>query len=556
MRMLPLLLVLVATVLVFAPVAGHGYLSWDDDVFFTQNPNLHPPTPQSLRAVWTGPYAHLYAPVTYTAWWLLARGSGAPAPDGSWAVSPAVFHVASLLLHLIGVALAYCLLLALVEAPWAAAAGAVLFALHPLQVETVAWASELKDLLGGAFGLLAVLCYVRARRAGRLLPYVAATVAFVLAMLSKPNLVALPLVALTVDWLLLKTPPKRALLTVAPWLALALAQALFTRHVQPPSPVLTVPLWQRCFVAGDTLAFYLAKLAWPLRLAADYGRKPTLVVAHWWGYATWLAPAALLGAAVALRRRSRWALPGLLWFTLALLPVLGLLPFDFQQYSTPADHYAYLALFGPALALAGLALHLGVRPDRPLTRYAPLPVCLGLVLLIAQSGLQTLTWSNSEVFWRHTLEVNPRCALAHNNLGAQYMVAGKLHEAAAEFQAAVELTPDDADALVNLGLVLMRLGEVQPARDALQRGLWARPSDPKAHLLLGMIALQEHDYATALEHLQPAAAAGPPNPVTRTYLAQALAGVGRKDEARSLLRDVLQAAPGYQPAAEALRQLQ
>ena len=549
MRYLPLLLVLACTVLAFGQIAGHDFLSWDDDVFLYQNPNLNPPTGASLKAVWTGPYAHLYAPVTYTAWWALARTFGTPGPGGTWLVSPTVPHVASLLVHLLVVALAYLLLLELVRSPWAAGVGAMLFALHPLQVETVAWGSELKDLLGGLFGLLAVLLYVQARRRERIALHVLATSVFALAVLSKPNLVALPLVALVVDWLLLRTPPKRALAWVAPWLALGLAHALLTRAVQPPSPLLTLPLWQRVFVAGDALAFYLGKLAWPLRMAADYGRQPQVVAAHWWGHATWLAPAALLGVLVALRGKSRWALPGLLWFGLALSPVLGLLPFDFQQYSTVADHYAYLAMFGPALALAGLALHLK-------GFYARLPLLLLLVLLMAQSGLQTMNWQRNEVFWRHTLEVNPRSSLAYNNLGAVYLLSHKLPEAAAQFEAALQLQPADADALVNLAMVRLQMGQPQQARGTLERALQARPGDPKAHLMLGLIALQARDYPVAVAHLQAAAAAEPQNLMARLELANALAGWGRTAEARELLQAILQQAPGYAPAAEALQRLE
>lgn len=545
MRTLPLLLVLAITVLVFVQTAGHDFLSWDDDVFLTANPLLQPPTTASLQTIWTAPYAHLYAPVTYSAWWSLARAFGDSGPGGEWLVSPAVYHLASLLVHLVAVALAYLLLASLVRQPWAAAAGAAVFAFHPLQVESLAWASELKDLLGGMFGLLAIWLYLRARRDGFKAAFALASAAFLLAMLSKPNLVTLPLLALVLDWLLLKTPVKRALVSIVPWLALAVAHAALTRLVQPPAEYLTVPVWQRLFVAGDALAFYLGKLLWPMRLGADYGRMPQVVAANWWGYVTWLAPAALLGLAVGTRGRSRWALPALLWFMLALLPVLGLLPFDFQQYSTVADHYAYLAMFGPALVLAGLALHARGFIGR-------VPLVLLLVLLAAQSGLQTITWQNNEVFWRHTLEINPRSFLAHNNLGALYMMAGKLPEAATELEAARQLKPDDADTLVNLGMTRLQMGEVGPAKALLEAGLRVRPGDPKAHLLLGMIALQGKDFAAALNHLQAVSNAEPQNLLARTNLALALKGLGRTGEARAVLEDVLRQAPGYEPAEKAM----
>ncbi|MGE5530878.1 MAG: tetratricopeptide repeat protein, partial [Bacteroidota bacterium] len=500
MRHFPLLLVLIVTILVFGQVISHDYLSWDDDVFLYQNPHTQPPTAASLKAYWTAPYAHLYAPVTYSAWWLLARSFGAPGPGGVWIVQPGVYHTASLLAHLLAVTLAYLLLLLLVRSPWAAGVGALLFATHPLQVEAVAWASELKDLLSGLFGLLAVFLYVLSRRRGRVGLYIAATVAFVLAILSKPNLVALPLLVWVVDWLVERRPApgpspdgeqrrpppnpsleggeqRTAVLWLLPWLFIAGAHVLLTRHVQPPAPALLLPLWQRLFVAGDSLAFYLGKLFLPVRLTADYGRMPALVVQSWWGYVTWLVPAALLALAIIMRKRSRWALPGLLWFSLALLPVLGLLPFDFQQYSTVADHYAYLAMFGPALALAGLALHLR-------GFYGRLPLILLFVLLAAQSGLQTISWDNNQIFWQHTMTVNPKSFLAHNNLGAVYTTLGKLPQAAEQFELALQIEPDDADTLINLGMLLSRMGKNERAKELLEKGLQQRPGDPKAILTL------------------------------------------------------------------------
>lgn len=543
---LPLILVLFVTVLVFGQVVSHDFLSWDDDVFLYQNPHTQPPTFESLKAYWTAPYAHLYAPVTYTAWWMLARTFGTPGRGGEWVVPPAVYHTASLLAHLAVVTVAYLLLLLLVENPWAAGVGAFFFALHPLQVESVAWASELKDLLSGLFGLLAVLLYVRGRQQQRLALYLLATGAFVLAILSKPNVVALPLLAIVVDWLLLKTPSRRALAGIAPWLAIAAAHTLLTRLVQPPSPALVLPLWQRVFVAGDSLAFYLGKLALPLHLTADYGRMPAVVVGHWWRYATWLVPALLLALAIVARQRSRWALPGLLWFSLALLPVLGLMPFDFQQYSTVADHYAYLALFGPALALAGLSLHL--------KRFYPrLGVVLILVLLASQSALQTISWDNNLVFWQYTMQVNPQSFLAHNNLGATYQLRGQLRQAAEQFELALRLHPDDPDTTVNLGLLKAQLGDTARAKELLEKGLKLRPGDPKALQMLGIMGIHDKDYDGAISHLQTLLDLEPQNVSARYQLALALLGQGRKAEARSQLEEVLKEAPQFAPAAEALK---
>ncbi|MEI6503010.1 MAG: tetratricopeptide repeat protein, partial [Armatimonadota bacterium] len=566
MRYLPLILVLLVAILVFGQAVTHDFVSWDDDGFLYQNPHLNPPTTQSLKLIWTSTYdTELLVPVTYTAWLGLAAVFGHHGPGGVWVVPPGVYHAASLLVHLLTVTAAFFVLLALVGEPWAAAAGAALFALHPLQTEAVAWASELKDLLSGLFGLLTILLFVRFRQGPRRLRlYGLASLTFVLGLLSKPQLVALPLVALTVDWFLLRPqraklrpeapePPSRAAFWecarwVIPWLGLSLALALFTRHIQPPAPMLTLPLWQRLFITGDTLSFYLSKLFCPLKFTADYGRMPSVVAGHWWGYVTWLFPAALLAGAVALRRRQPWVLPGLLWFSLALLPALGLVPFDFQQYSTPADHYAYFAVCGAALVVAGLATRLRGFYPRVL-------VLLAFILLASQSGLQTMTWQNSLVFWQHAMEVNPRSFLAHNNLGAMYQLSGQPRKAAEQFELALKIRPDDPDSLANLGMVLAQTNRPAEARGYLEKALQVRPGDPKAQMMLGIIAVGEKDYDTAISRFQPLLDSDPNNVMVRYQLALAFLGQGRKAEAKAHLEEVLRLAPGMEPVQKALRSL-
>lgn len=541
----------VFTALVFSGVVGHDLLSWDDDVFLYQNPRLQPPSLANALSCWTSAYPKLYVPVTYNAWIGLAAAFGRPGPQGQWEVSPAVYHTANLMVHLLNVLFVFALLRLLVRHDWAAAAGALLFAIHPLQVEPVAWASELKDLLGGAFGLLALWLYLlRApdtplRRARAY--YGWAIVAFVLAMLSKPNTVTLPLLAMLLEWHLYRRPWRQMLLSLAPWLGLALVCAAVNRFVQPVFPELWIPAWGRPFVAGDSLAFYLGKLVWPLKLSPDYGRTPQYALAHWWVFVNWLAPAAALALAWWQRRRWPWLLVSLGFFYISLLPVLGLVAFDFQQYSTVADHYAYVALFGPALALA-MFLTRVLNP-----RWGAL-VGLVLLLLSFQSLLQTLTWENNLTFWNHTLEVNPRSFLAHNNLGAFYQLLGKPDAAIKHYEQGLALKPEDPDSLINLGLALYSTGQGDKALSYLQQGLWKRPGDPKAALLVGSILLEQKKPAEALPHFE-GLAADPRNFTARFGLARTLAALGRRDEAAAQLRSLLQDAPGYQPAAAELKRL-
>lgn len=555
---LPILLafgLLFLVALTMGAVLGHDYLSWDDDVFLYRNPNLSPPTWESLATVWTGPYARLYVPIPYTVWWAVARVAGAPGPNGTWLVQPQVYHAVSLGVHLLNVLLAFGLLRRLVRNNWAAAAGALIFGVHPLQVESVAWASELKDLLSGTFSLTALWLYLVSLPAdGTTAPrrwwlhYGLSTIAFAGALLCKPNTVALPVGAAVLALWLARAPWRRALGGLLLWLALAAVHVVLTRSVQSLDPSLDIPLWQRPFVAGDALAFYIGKAFWPVALSPDYGRAPGVVLASAWVWVIWLVPVAVLAAVWSLRRRWPWAMAGTGLFVAALLPALGLMPFDFQQYSTVADHYAYVAVFGLAIILAGILT---------VTRWRLGYALCGIVLalLAAQSNLQVLVWQNNFSFWTHTLHVNSRSWLAHNNLGAVYQMLGKPEQAIPHYQAGLRLKPEDADTLVNLGIALVSVGRGAEALAYLEKALSLRPGDLKAHFAVGALLVERRRYADALPHLEPLVYQEPENAPARFALAQALLGLGRREEALSHLRLLGEGVPPYPPAVDALREL-
>jgi hypothetical protein len=544
------------TALLYVGVRDHEYLSWDDDVFVQSNPHLQPPSWESVRTLWTAPYAHLYVPVPYTVWVGLAHAFGGAGPGGTWQVPPGSLHLASVACHALNVLLAFGLLRLLTRRDWGAAVGALLFAVHPMQVESVAWISELKDLLSGTFSLATLWLYLawcgESQPGGprrRWLLYGAATLAFALALLSKPNTVALPLVAGLLATVLLRRTPRRAATSLVPWVAVAVAYAVFTRHVQPVAAELNIPLWQRLFVAGDALAFYMAKVLLPLQLAADYGRTPQFVLQSPWVHVVWLVPAAVITAAVAARCRWPWVLAGVGAFCLALLPALGLTSFDFQQYSTVADHYAYVAMLGPALLVASFL-------SRP-RRFLAYGLCgIALMLLALQSSLQVLYWKDNLSFWQHTLEVNPRSWLAHNNLGATYQRAARPTEAIRHYQQGLKLKPDDADMLINLGLSLYTARRDQEALPYLERGLWLRPGDPRAHYLAGVILLQARRATEALPHFAAVLNGQPDEVNARLGLAKSLQALGRREEAVAQLRTIVDARPDFTAAGRELRALQ
>jgi hypothetical protein len=293
----------------------------------------------------------------------------------------APFHGASVGLHLLSALVVYSILRHLSGSDVASCIGALLFALHPIQVETVAWASGAKDLLGGLLALVSIqqyLCVIRAspRSGRRVFHYSVCAVALVAGMLAKPIAVVAPAIAIILDIAFLRRQPREVIRSAWPLLVLTIPCIIWSRAVQEVWPQTVTPLWSRPLIAGDALAFYLGKLVWPMPLSSFYARTPQAVLQSKLVYVSWIAPIAVLALA-ALSRERRWELLGTFCiFVAALLPVLGFMPFMYQLHSTVAEHYMYLPMFG--VAVAG-AVAVAARP----TRAVIVVCCIVLALLDA-----------------------------------------------------------------------------------------------------------------------------------------------------------------------------
>lgn len=506
-RLLAVLLVVV-TVAAFSPLLTAEFSLLDDPQTIGMNPALNPPTLAKLAHVWDPrhPYMDLYVPVTYTVWSavaLIARVDNVT--PGEYALNSWVYHGLNVALHAAAAVVAFALLRRLVRQPLAAAAGALLFAVHPVQVEAVGWTSGTKDVLWGLLGLVAIWQYLqfagatggRKAAAAALGPdalgkaddaplrpwahYAVATVAFVLAMLSKPTAIVIPFVAGLLDVVLLRRPLRRVLPALLPWLLLVVPVIIEGKIAQPAvnNPRQPhVPLAVRPLVAADALGYYLYKLALPARLGIQYDRNPDVVRAHGWHYVTWLAPAAVAAFAVWAWRRRRidWAPAAVGVFWLGVAPVLGFAPFDFQFFSTVADHYLYFAMLGPALAVAFVLsgrrtaaseAELGDGIARPAGRAAWAVAAVVLVALAARSHLQAYHWRDSFALFRHAVDVNPRSNLGWRNLGQAYASAGRTEDALRADRAAAAVDPwsrgNYAASLANSALTMLAQAEAARA---------------------------------------------------------------------------------------------
>lgn len=409
--------------LVFSPALTGQFLLWDDQHHIVRNPWL---IEGDWLHFWRFPYYGFFIPVSYTLWtWIY-----------SVLPQPQTFHVFNLLLHILN-----CLLVARVlpalfrELDRKSVFLAVLiFALHPLQTETVAWISGGRDLLAAFFALIA--CFLVFEKAGRWTLVFAASF-FFLSLLSKPQYLALPL---ALAWL-----SREHRRTFASWIVLSLAVAIGTSIIQNEfvaTRLEQVPFWMRPLIAFDALGFYARKLVWPWPLNADYGRTPTLVLREhaYLGSIVVLAGfAAAVTAAYGFKRDFKNA-RGLVFAALVLLPVLGLISFSGQEQSTVYDRYMYLPMIGAAAFLVRIT-------DSPVGR----PILnLAVVGWAVMSFNQGFVWQNDRTLSERMIELNPKSYSALNNLAATEIKAGAFAIAAEHLRAARNLKPKVAVAISNL----------------------------------------------------------------------------------------------------------
>lgn len=482
------LVLVVATVIVFAQVAGHGLLDWDDHQHLDANPHLDPLSWGGLAELWGGPYFGMYVPLTYSYYAGLAWVSAVPL--GTWtesSFSPAVFHVGSLALHVGCVLAVFALLYQLVRDPLTAGCGAALFAIHPVQVESIAWVSEARGLLSALLGVSALILLIRSLqdasegtqqaesppRPRRWLLLCAATTLFAGALLAKPSAVALPPIAVVLLWGWYGTITRPLLVTLGVWFVMAVGLTLITQSQQPTDNIRYVPtLVQRPIVVGHTLAFYTATVLWPDDLTPIYGQTPERVLGEAGAAGFYVVPLLAAGVLWFAWRRPGWRplAVALGIALLAVLPVSGVLPFNYQNISTVADRYLYMAMLGPAILVAWLIARR--ETWQPATRVVVFSSWGVLILLLATLAYrQSEHWHSNVTLWTHALEIDDENLIARGHLATALAAQGDSGAALRHFQIVLKhrSTPE---AVNNVAWTLATAGDAR-YRDGAQAVAYA-----------------------------------------------------------------------------------
>ena len=424
-----------------------------------------------------------------------------------WGMNPSGYHLTNAVLHAATSWLVYLVIVELLQLAkceeertpallFSAALGALLFAIHPLRVESVAWASERRDVLSGLFYVGSALLYLR----GRL--WVSVGV-FAAALLSKVMVASLPIVLLVLDVYPLRRKLDLSLLwSKIPYFGLAMAAGLFALARQRTGVTGTfedieVEPLLRLTLSLYGLAFYLWKSVFPFSLAPQYAYSSSpqafdapLIVGSVVAVAVTIA---------SLLLRKQWPALAAAWacYVITLLPVLSILRFDPQQYV--ADHHSYLATLAFAMLAAGGFSNLLER-----RRAALAAACAAVVTLVLceRTLAQTRVWENSVTLWTYTLNMSPLSSLAHNNLALVLADQGQTDKALEHLRKAVEIRPDYAHAHYNLGQVLMQQGELQEAEFHFRRAIEKEPRYAAAQTSLGNCLARQNREAEAEDHYQ------------------------------------------------------
>jgi len=432
--------------LVFGASLGGAFLEWDDDPNIARNPLYRS---GEIGQFWRHPYYGLYVPLTYTVWGVLGAGRFPP--------HPLPYHAANLLLHVLNAFQVFLLVREIhrrirpeEEAGRTAAAvfGAFVFLLHPAQAGAVAWISGMRDLLATALALASA----REHLAGGWRRAAAAPLLFIAAMLAKPSVVSLPLVLAGLD-LLLRERPWRVALRFAPWMAAALVPILVSSGAQrfgmgPPIPPLARP-----FVAVDAIGFYVKDVFAPASWCLDCGRTPARVMEERSYLGNGAVALASIAAIAMLRRRvGAGFAAGFGGALLAILPVLGLIPFAYQKASTVAGHYLYFPLAGIALAGGAVLLRFGhLRPVQAVSWTAV--AALGVL-----AAIRVPVWHDDEAFFTKMRRSNPESWQGAAGLGEIALQQGRAEDALVLFREAKDRAPLEGVALRDVMLALEKLG--------------------------------------------------------------------------------------------------
>ncbi len=526
------------------PVHENEFINnYDDNPYITENTHvLHGLNWKDIKWAFTTSYTALPHPLTWLSHQLDCSLYGTWAPG---------HHYTGLAIHIVNSLLLFLLIWRMTRRFWPSAILAAVFAVHPLHVESVAWAAERKDVLSGLFFLLTLHAYLRYAGKPKVSLYLAVFALFVLGLLCKPMLVTLPFVLLLLDYWPLgrlrfsKKSFGRLIAEKIPLIFVALTWGIITFAIQKQAGVVVAETQlgpvSRIANAAISYVFYLWKTIWPTDLAVFYPYPSSL---PWISFVfSTLLLIAISVFCVAKRKNSPYLIFGWLWYLGTLIPVIGLIQSGGQAH---ADRYTYLPQIGFCLAVIWQINDLSERwPHR---RYlVGTAAAVALLFLAGRTWTQCAIWHNSESLWSHALAVTTDNATAHNHLADAFIRRGRLDEAVSQAELAIKISgarsPDNLYGYSNLGIALSRQGKTKEAIKYFEKVEKDGPNRPALHYNMAGALSDNGQWDEAISELQKELVIQPEFAEAHNNLGIALSKKGHLDEAIAQFQKALQLNP-------------
>ena len=548
-----------ATFVAYEPVRHNDFTRYDDAKYITKNPNVSGGiTQQSVTWAFTKLYAANWHPLTWLSHMLDCQLFG---------LKPFWHHLISVLFHIANALLLFWILKNITGTMWTSAFVAAVFALHPLQVESVAWAAERKTVLSGLFWLLTMAAYIRYARQPRLGRYLVVLLVFGLGIMTKPAVVTLPLVLLLLDYWPLErigrpgppmagklryaTPGKqrvggasqkvsavRLIVEKIPLLALSVILSVMTLKAQQSGgAVITfekIPLDYRIANVFTSYIKYIGKMICPSRLAVFYSNphvnllEATVVVCA-------LLFVLISILSIYIGRRRRYVAVGWLWYVVTLVPMIGLVQVGTQAM---ADRYMYISMLG-LLIIATWSVKDLIANNRHWKTAATVLAAIVLSSAVILTRTQVKYWQDDMTLFAHTLKVTENNPLAEHNYGSALFEAGQLDEAIPHFNNAIRIIPTFVEARNNLGKIFLIQGKTNEAIACFNDVLRQNGGSAEAHYYLAMALGAQGKYNDAIKHFAAVPSSDPKYPDARYGMGLALMAANRPNEAIACFNDVL-----------------
>jgi tetratricopeptide (TPR) repeat protein len=548
LRLIHAAIIVLAGLWIYSP-AFHGDWIWDDTMYLSENPLLNDPA--RLWKAWFEPGSFIeYYPIEQTVQWLQWQ---------LWGDDTLGYHLSNVALHLVSAMLVWRLLSKMgLQLAWL---GGLIFAIHPMMVESVAWISELKNTLSLPPFLLAMCAWIDYENGGRRADYLKALALFLTAMLCKIAFAPFPVFILLYAWWKRGRIAVRDVRASVPFFAISLLLSFVTQwsgtvylhnQLKNPAAVDIGGVFFRLALSGQTLANYFAKCFWPVGPIPIYPQwkvDPSSPIS----YLPWLV---LAGVCFwCWRNREGWGrhvLLGLGFFILFLGPFLGFLPISYLSFTWVMDHFLYVSIIG----IIGLVVA-GIETIDARLATAVHPISTGILtvimgLLAFESHWYASAFTNQETFWTYTVERNPGAWLAQNNLGKILLQSGQPDKARERFVMAIRSNPEVGEPYCNLGTALAGMGQIPAAIDAFKQSLQRDPYSPETHNDLGIVLAQSGHTEEALANFQLALKSHPLYTETYNNRGNTFLQAGRIPEAIKEFQTALQIDPSYVAAHDDL----